>query len=117
MLKRLILLLLLLVLPAIAATPTYYYVVTAVDTGGVESGFSNQATAAFPAGHNTASLSWTAPTVTGSQKPIAGYNVYRGTATGGPYTMVNTALVTGVTYSDTPFVPPSAPSNLVATVP
>lgn len=41
-------------------------------------------------------LSWTA-----SQSPgIAGYNIYRGTTSGGPYTKINSALDTTVTYSD-----------------
>jgi hypothetical protein len=31
---------------------------------------------------------------------IQGYNVYRGTVSGGPYTQINSSLVTGTTYSD-----------------
>lgn len=41
-------------------------------------------------------LSWTAST-----SSVAGYNVYRGTASGGPYTLqLNGSLVTGVTFTD-----------------
>lgn len=36
-----------------------------------------------------ATLSWTA-----SSSPVTGYNVYRGTQTGGPYTLLNTGIVT-----------------------
>lgn len=41
-------------------------------------------------------LSWTASTDT-----VQGYNVLRGTVTGGPYTKVNTALITTTSFSDT----------------
>ncbi|MBK9170140.1 MAG: fibronectin type III domain-containing protein [Bryobacterales bacterium] len=42
-------------------------------------------------------LSWTASTSPG----ISGYRVHRSNTSGGPYTMLNTSLVTGVTYTDT----------------
>jgi hypothetical protein len=32
---------------------------------------------------------------------VAGYNVYRGTASGGPYTRVNVSLITTTTFLDT----------------
>jgi fibronectin type 3 domain-containing protein len=41
------------------------------------------------------SLLWTASTST-----IAGYNVYRGTQTGGPYAQVGTGNGTATTYTD-----------------
>lgn len=41
-------------------------------------------------------LSWIAST----SPNVAGYNVYRGTVSGGPYTMLNTSLVAGTTYTD-----------------
>jgi hypothetical protein len=44
---------------------------------------------------HTVSLSWTASTST-----IAGYNVYRGTQTGGPYAQVGTGNGTATTYTD-----------------
>lgn len=46
-------------------------------------------------GH-TATLTWVASTSTG----VAGYNVYRGTASGGPYTLVNSTPVSAITYTD-----------------
>lgn len=42
-------------------------------------------------------LTWTASTST-----ISGYNVYRGTANGGPYIKLNAALIAGLAYSDVP---------------
>ena len=50
-------------------------------------------TAANP--HST-SLSWTAST----SSNVAGYNVYRSTTPGGPYTKLNSARVAGTTYTD-----------------
>lgn len=44
---------------------------------------------------HSVSLSWTASTST-----VVGYNVYRGTTTGGPYTKISPAIVTGLTYND-----------------
>ena len=41
-------------------------------------------------------LSWGASTSTG----VTGYNVYRGSVSGGPYNKINPALVVGTTYSD-----------------
>jgi hypothetical protein len=53
--------------------------------------------AALPGGtcHPTV-LTWGAS----SSSNIAGYNVYRGTASGGPYTKLNTALITVTTFTD-----------------
>ncbi len=46
---------------------------------------------------HSVSLSWTA-----SNSPnISGYNLYRGSISGGPYTLLNSSLVTGTTYTDT----------------
>jgi hypothetical protein len=47
-------------------------------------------------GIHSVDLSWTAST----SSDVVGYNVYRGTKSGGPYTKINTALVTGTTYVD-----------------
>jgi hypothetical protein len=41
-------------------------------------------------------LSWTAST-----SAVSGYNVYRGTVSGGPYTKINSSLITTLTYTDT----------------
>jgi Abnormal spindle-like microcephaly-assoc'd, ASPM-SPD-2-Hydin/Fibronectin type III domain len=45
----------------------------------------------------TVSLSWTAST----SSAITGYNIFRATVSGGPYTQLNSAQVTGTTYTDT----------------
>lgn len=100
-------------IPAKAQGPTYFYVTTAVDVNGFESAFSNQATATFSQGQHIATLTWTAAVVPTGGAAIAGYNVYRAKVSGGPYTKINTTLVTSVTYSDT-FVPPNAPTGLAA---
>lgn len=96
------------------AGPTFYYVATTVDVNGFESAFTVQVTASFSQGQHIASLTWTAATVPSGGAAIAGYNVYRGTVSGGPYTRLNTAVVTATTYSD-PFVLPNAPTGLAVT--
>ena len=49
---------------------------------------------------HTATLKWTAGTPGSSGAAIAGYNVYRGTVTGGPYTVLNQGLVAALTFPD-----------------
>lgn len=44
---------------------------------------------------HSVSLSWTASTST-----VVGYNIYRSTVSGGPYTKVNSTPVSGTTYTD-----------------
>jgi len=44
---------------------------------------------------HTATLSWTA-----SLSTVIGYNVYRGSVSGGPYTLVNSSIVAGTQYVD-----------------
>jgi hypothetical protein len=44
---------------------------------------------------HSVSLSWVASTST-----VAGYNAYRGTTPGGPYTKLNSSLATGTSYED-----------------
>jgi hypothetical protein len=46
-------------------------------------------------GHS-ATLTWVAST----SANVAGYNIYRGTTSGGPYTLVNTTPTSAVTYLD-----------------
>jgi hypothetical protein len=48
-----------------------------------------------PASHSS-TLNWVAST----SSNVTGYNIYRGTASGGPYTRVNSTLVAAVTYTD-----------------
>ena len=51
-------------------------------------------TATVAQSHSVA-LTWTASTST-----VSGYNVYRGTVNGGPYTLVNSAPVAGLSFTD-----------------
>src|SRR5271163_4378787 len=44
---------------------------------------------------SSVALSWTASTST-----VTGYNVYRGTTSGGPYAQLNSSLITAVNYTD-----------------
>ena len=44
---------------------------------------------------HTVDVNWGAST-----SVVAGYNVYRGTGSGGPYSKINTALVTGLKFTD-----------------
>src|SRR5258706_1377496 len=88
---------------------TYSYQVTALAANGSESaksasvsGTTTGTPPAVPAPANlavgingtTATLSWTA--VTGG----AGYNVYRPTTSGGPWTRANASLITATSYND-----------------
>lgn len=45
-------------------------------------------------GHSV-TLTWAA-----SKSPVKGYNVYRGTKSGGPYSRINPSLVQGLSYED-----------------
>jgi len=89
---------------------TYYYVVTAVDLGSNESAYSIEDSAtpvnappAAPTGLTATpgdlqvSLDWNNNT----EPDLAGYNVYRGEDTGGPYDQVNVSLVATNSYTDT----------------
>jgi len=49
---------------------------------------------------HSASLTWTAST-----DPADGYNLYRGTAAGQETTKVNSSLITGTSYVDSPLSP------------
>jgi fibronectin type 3 domain-containing protein len=92
----------------------YFWVVQAVDTSNNSSGNSNEASGtptagpdvtppaapknlAAAAGDASVGLNWTANT----ESDLAGYNVFRGTTSGGPYTKINSSLVTAPSYNDT----------------
>ena len=47
---------------------------------------------------HTVDLSWTA------SPDVVGYNIYRGTVSGGPYTMINSSLDSTTSYSDSTVV-------------
>jgi len=59
---------------------------------------SAQAAFPLPVLHS-GTVKWQAGTP--GANPVAGYNVFRSTKSGGPYSQINSALVTGLTYFDT----------------
>lgn len=89
---------------------TYFYVATAVNSTGDESPRSNEATCAgiTPAKPHC-DLTWVASTST-----VSGYNLYRSTISGGPYTKVNSAVITTLSFSDLPVNFPNPPTGLAA---
>jgi hypothetical protein len=98
--------------PARAQT-TFFYVATAVDSSGVESAFSNEASAtinqnAVPP-KLTVVLKWNASTST-----VVGYNIWRSKTIGTGYVKINTAPIVVLTYTDT-FLPPAPPTGLTGT--
>lgn len=93
---------------------SYFYVASSVDVNGFESvGRSNEATCALTAATPKCNLSWTAAVVPLGGASIAGYNMYRGTKAGGPYTKINATLISGVTYQDI-YAVPNPPTGLGA---
>ncbi len=96
----------------VAGTRTYYYVVTAVDTNFNSSVDSTEVSATVPAdssppaapsgvsatgGDIIVSLNWN----DNSEVDINGYNVYRSTTSGGPYTRQNGAPLSSSDFNDT----------------
>ncbi|MGH2613245.1 MAG: fibronectin type III domain-containing protein [Rhabdochlamydiaceae bacterium] len=99
----------------LAAGTTYYYRVSAIDLVGTSSP-SNTASATTNAtsttvpdspigltattGETTVSLSWTIPSSNGGSV-VTGYNVYRGTTSGGESTTPIATGITSTSYTDT----------------
>jgi len=77
-----------------APTTTGTYTVKAISAADTTKSASATVTVAATTTHS-ATLSWTAST-----SSVVGYNVYRATQSGGPYTMINTALQAGTSYAD-----------------
>ncbi|UCD08650.1 MAG: hypothetical protein JSU79_09855 [Dehalococcoidales bacterium] len=89
---------------------TYYYVVTAVDVGSNESGYSSEVSAmptdlppaaptglAATPGDGQVSLDWN----NNGESDLDGYNIYRSLTSGDNYTQVNGLPVTTSNYTDT----------------
>jgi hypothetical protein len=64
------------------------------NASGSPSAVSLTGTGVAPAQHSVA-LTWNA-----SSSTVAGYNVYRSTVSSGPFTRINSSLVTGLSYTD-----------------
>ncbi|HZL36904.1 MAG TPA: PA14 domain-containing protein, partial [Tepidisphaeraceae bacterium] len=91
----------------VTGTATYYYTVSADNSFGSTpsaevSGTSNASTIPQPPTNVTSTGSPTGISLAWSPSTFAAsYNVKRSSVTGGPYTTVNTAPITGTTFTDT----------------
>jgi len=74
------------------STPTGTYPITVTGNGG---GIQQSVSVTLTVTAQVA-LSWTASTSPG----IAGYNAYRSAVSGGPYTKLNSGLISTTSYSD-----------------
>jgi hypothetical protein len=54
-------------------------------------------------GNGSVTLSWQ-EALDCNSGPVAGYNIYRSISIGGPYTQINTSLITEITYTDSDVV-------------
>jgi fibronectin type 3 domain-containing protein len=96
---------------SVAGTRKYYYVVTAVDTNFNSSADSIEVSATVPAdstppaapsgvsatgGDTIVSLNWN----DNNESDMNGYNAYRSTTSGGPYTKLNGSLLVSSAYTD-----------------
>ena len=75
-----------------SSTPTGSYTLTVTGSGG---GVQHLTTVMLTVTAQVA-LTWTA-----SASQVAGYNAYRSLTSGGPYTRLNTSLISGTSYVDT----------------
>jgi Protein of unknown function (DUF1573)/Abnormal spindle-like microcephaly-assoc'd, ASPM-SPD-2-Hydin len=74
---------------------------SAVGSVTITSNASNSPTTiTLTGGSHLVDLSWMPST-----SAVVGYNVYRGTASGGPYTILNSSPIAGTTYTDTSVQP------------
>ena len=82
----------------VGSITTNQVAVVTASANGASPTVSLSLTASAPPASHSVTLTWVAST----SSNVAGYNVYRGTTSGGPYaTKVNPSLITGLIYKDT----------------
>jgi len=77
-----------------ASAPSGPVTVTAQSTYDPDSSANASVTITAPIAHDV-NLSWIAST-----SPVAGYNIYRGTQSSGPFAKINPSLDTATVYTD-----------------
>jgi len=77
------------------STPTGTYTITVTGSGGGIQHTTTVNLTVTTAGSPQVDLSWTAST-----SQVAGYNAYRSSTSGGPYTKLNSGLISGTSYTD-----------------
>ena len=84
---------------SVSLTVTFTPTATGSATGTVtitSNATNSPTTITLAGGSHLVDLSWTASTST-----VVGYNIYRGTVSGGPYVKLNATVVSGTSYTDT----------------
>jgi len=82
----------------VGSITTNQVAVVTASANGASPTVSLSLTPSLPPPSHSVTLTW----VASISSNVAGYNVYRGTTSGGPYgTKVNSSLITGLTYTDT----------------
>ena len=94
---------------SVSSGVTYYYAISDVDTNGVESPYSLEASITYPSapsnliadinGSNNAVLIWSAPSPTNAGHN--GYAIFRSTTSSGSFTKIGTVAGNILTYTDT----------------
>jgi len=77
------------------STPGSVTYASNASNSSLKESFTGTGTSSTGTTQHDVTLSWGA-----SSSPVAGYNIYRGTVSGGPYTKINPSLETATVYTD-----------------